>query len=44
MPQQWKKEDSGRLRGGRDKIKFINYLIYQHLELIRYVNTEQRIG
>ena len=24
MPQQWKKEESERLRGERDKIKFID--------------------
>ena len=38
MPQQWKKEESERLRGERDQIKFID-LGFERCQVVRFRNA-----
>ena len=40
-PQQWRKEDSARLRGEGDQIKFI-YLRFERWQVVRFRKGERR--
>ena len=40
-PQQWKKEESERLRGGEDQIKFI-CLRFERWQVVRFRNARRR--
>ena len=40
-PQQWKKEDSEKLRGARDQIKFID-LRFERWQVVRFKKARRR--
>ena len=40
-PQQWKKEESGRLKGARDQIKFID-LEFERWQVVRFRKARRR--
>ena len=42
-PQQWKKEESERLRGERDQIKFIG-LRFERWQVVRFRKARRRQG
>ena len=41
MPQKWKKEESERLRGERDQIKFID-LGFERWQVVRFRNARRQ--
>ena len=41
-PQQWKKEESERLRGGRDQIKFID-LGFERWQVARFKKARGKL-
>ena len=41
-PQQWKKEESERLRGERDQIKFINWLAADYSDLRQIATADPK--